>query len=567
MTRSGLLLALILGRGMSVAVAAELPPLASPAAAVIDAVFAEWDRTDRPGCSLGVYRDGQVLYARGYGMADLEHGIANSAGTVFRTGSMSKQFTAAAVALLAEEGKLRLDADLRELFPELPGYGTPVTVRHLVHHTSGVRDYLTLAAVADWSEDYTIEEALRLILAQQELNFPPGERYLYSNSGYFLLSQVVERVTGATLREWAAEHLFGPLGMTDTHFHDDHTHVVRNRADGHSPAGGGYRLDSTVLDMVGDGGVFTTVEDLAKWDGNFVDNRLGRGGPELIATLETPGSLADGSVTRYAFGLVVGEHRGLRTIGHGGAFVGYRATFRRFPDQHLSVAVLCNVSAAEPEGMALEVAELYLADLLPGADGEVGAGAEGGEAAPPVGVTPAELAAVAGHYWSAEESAVLEVILEDGRLFYVRSNGDRGELAPLGDDRFRVLDGPAALTVRFAGDGSGKRMLFEVPGREPRAFDRYEPAAPRASELATLAGDWYSAELDAVRTLVLRDGELVLDGRREDEPLRPLVADVFTAGDLVLRFQRDGAGRVTTLLVDAGRVRNLRFLRLERPPG
>jgi len=547
----------------------ELPKLARPATQEIDAVFGEWDRTDRPGCSLGVYRDGEVLYARGYGMANLEHGLANSARTVFRIGSTSKQFTAAAIALLAEQGALSLDADLREIFPELPDYGAPVTVRHLVHHTSGVRDYLTLAEVADWSEDYTIEEALELVLAQRELNFPPGERFLYSNSGYFLLSQVVEQVSGRTLRQWAAENLFGPLGMAGTHFHDDHTHIVPGRAAGYSPSADGYRIDQTVLDMVGDGGVFTTVEDLARWDRNFVDNRLGRGGPELIRLLETPGRLADGSATDYAFGLAVGEHRGLRRIGHGGAFVGFRAAFDRFPDHHLSVAVLCNVSTSAPGSLALEVADLYLADHLapvpeapeadPAAARETTAG----------GVEEVELRRAAGHYWNAEEGLVREIALAGGRLFYVRSAESRNELAPLGDGRFRMLDVPVEVTVRFAaaGGGEGPRMTLEVAGEEPATLERYEPARPSQEDLAALAGEWYSGELDATRRLVLRDGGLVLEGRREDVALRPVVPDVFAADALVLRFRRAPSGQVAELLVDAGRVRNLRFVRRAAPAG
>lgn len=561
MTRPMLLFALALGAG-TVRAESPLPPLANPAAEQIDAVFGEWDRTDRPGCSLGVYRDGKVLYARGYGMANLEHGIANTPDTVFRIASTSKQFTAAAVALLAEEGALSLDADLHEIFPELPDYGTPPTVRQLVHHTSGVRDYLTLAEVADWGEDYTTEEALRLILAQRELNFPPGERFLYSNSGYFLLSQVVERVTGQTLREWAAEHLFGPLGMSSTHFHDDHTHIVRHRADGYSPSAGGYRIDRTVLDMVGDGGVFTTVEDLARWDRNFVDNRLG-GGPELLRSLETPGRLTNGDATDYAFGLSVGEHRGARMISHGGAFVGFRATTNRFPDQHLSVAVLCNVSAASPGRMALEVADLYLAERLaplPEAEAAAPAAAEVGEA---------ELRRLAGHYWNAEEGLVREVALADGRLVYVRSPESRNELAPLGDDRFRMLDAPAEVEVRFAADGDAgaRQMTLEVEGDEPTVLERFEPARPSVAELAALAGDWYSGELDAMRRLTLAAEGLVLEGRLEDAPLRPVVPDVFAAGGLVLRFRRVPSGEIAELLVDAGRVRNLRFVRRAGPAG
>ncbi|MEZ5331102.1 MAG: serine hydrolase domain-containing protein [Thermoanaerobaculia bacterium] len=542
------------------AFAGELPPLTEPDPGAVDAVFTDWDRTDRPGCSLGVYRDGEILYARGYGMANLEHDLANTSDTVFRIGSTSKQFTATAIALLAQEGKLDLDGDIHDIFPELPDYGAPVTIRHLLHHTSGIRDYLTLAWVADWSEDYTIEEALRLVLAQRELNFPPGSQYLYSNSNYFLMSQIVERVTGETLHAWAATHVFEPLGMEHTHFHDDHNHIVRHRADGYSPLdAGGYRIDMTILDMVGDGGIFTTVEDLARWNAHFVDNPL-PGGAGLVEEMETPGTLTDGSSTGYGFGLVVGEHRGLRMISHGGAFVGFRAAMDRFPDQHLSVAVLCNVSTAAPWELSRRVADLYLADSLEPEPEMEAAPAEDRSAL--VTVDEAALERLTGHYWSADEALVREVALTDGRLEYVRSAESRNPLEPLGGDRFRMLGVPFPVIVRFEGEGATPaRLLLEYPEEEPSVLDRYEPAQPSPDDLALLAGDWFSEELDATRSISLRDGRLVLEGRHEDAVLQPVIEDVFAADGLVLRFQRDDREAATGLLVDAGRVRDLRFTR------
>lgn len=309
---------------------------------------------------MAVYREGDIVFSRGYGMANLEFGIANGPKTVFRIGSTSKQFTAMAIALLAEKGSLSLDDDIHQFFPEMRDYGDPVTVRQLIYHTSGLRGYLVLADQADWGEDYTVAEARQIIFRQLELNFPPGTEHRYSNTGYFLMSQIVPSVTDQTLREWASQNIFRPLQMKNTHFHDDHTHIVENRAVGYESSGdGAFRISMTTLDMVGDGGIYTTVEDLLKWDQNYYNNQLGQGTQDLIELLQTPGTLKNGDVLTYAFGLNVGEFEGMREISHGGAFVGYRAGLNRYPDHHLAVAVLCNYADADPTSLARRVASLY----------------------------------------------------------------------------------------------------------------------------------------------------------------------------------------------------------------
>ncbi|MFB3126207.1 MAG: serine hydrolase domain-containing protein, partial [Candidatus Acidiferrales bacterium] len=229
----------------------------------VDKVFAQWDKPGSPGCALGVIKGGELIYKRGYGMANLEHNIPISSTSVFRIGSTSKQFSALSILLLVEEGKLSLDDNIRKYLPEMPDYGSPVTIRHLIHHSSGIRDYLTLMSLVGKGDDdfYTDEDVVVMLARQRELNFNPGDRFLYSNSGYFLLSQIVKRASGQSLREYAAEKIFGPLGMQNTHLHDDHTLIVQSRASGYSPRkDGDYQINMTTLGMVGDGGVFTTVE-------------------------------------------------------------------------------------------------------------------------------------------------------------------------------------------------------------------------------------------------------------------------------------------------------------------
>ncbi len=351
-------LALVMAAGR-LTVAAPLP---EPVRARIDRFFAKWDKPDSPGVALGVIQDGQLVYKRGYGMANLEHDIPISAKSVFRIGSTSKQFTAACVLLAARQGKLSLDDDIRKYVPKLREYESPITIRHLIHHTSGIPGYLNLMKKAGKTDDdfYRDQDVIDLLAQQERLDFAPGTKWKYSNSGYFLLSIIIKKATGRTLREFADEYLFGPLGMSETHFHDDHTMIVKNRADGYAPGKhGGFRISMTTLDMIGDGGVFTTVDDLLMWDRNFYDPKVG--GRDFIKQQLTPGTLSSGKSVDYAYGLMVSQHGGRKLISHGGSFVGFRAEMLRFPDEHLSVICLANLATINPTRLALSVADTILA--------------------------------------------------------------------------------------------------------------------------------------------------------------------------------------------------------------
>jgi CubicO group peptidase (beta-lactamase class C family) len=328
-----------------------------------DALFREWDRPNSPGAALGIFQDGRIVYARGYGMANLDYNVPITPQTVFRVGSVSKQFTAMCVALLVGQGKIALDDDLRKFLPEMPAYDPPVTIRHMLHHTSGLRDYLILQGLAGRSGGYfyTSPEVVDLLSRQKSLNFKPGDQYSYSNSGYFLLAQIVGRVSGMRTADFAKRNIFGPLGMKDTHFHDDPKMIVKNRAMGYLPReDGGFKIHVTQLDMIGDGGIFTTVEDFFRWDQNFYDNKLGAGSPGLIDLVLSRDKLNDGQENDYAFGLVVNRYRGLRMVSHGGSFVGYRAHYLQFPEQRFSVVILSNLGTFNPGRIASKIAEIFL---------------------------------------------------------------------------------------------------------------------------------------------------------------------------------------------------------------
>jgi CubicO group peptidase (beta-lactamase class C family) len=432
-TRLGLLAALLLhaaaARGGDVATAR------------VDDVFAAWDSPATPGCALGVVQDGRLVLRRGYGMASLEHHVPNSTRAVYYIASTSKQFVAAAVLLAAEQGFLNLDDDVRRWVPELPTWGAPITLRHLIHHTSGLRDDLTLMYLADmpYENVTSSREILALLARQRALNFPPGSAFGYSNSGYFLLAEIVHRATGSTLRQFAERNLFSPLAMTATHFHDDRTEVVPDRAVAYAPGDDGtYRLQWYLnFDQVGSGGLLTTVEDLARWDANFYADALGLGG--LAAALQTRGRLANGEPLDYSAGLYLGSYRGLPTVRHAGGFMGFRAELLRFPEEHFSVICLCNAGDAVPARLAERVADLYLADAM-------GPRAPADEEAPPPATAPApstgsagELTAFAGRYHSAELDVDYALEVEaPGLRLQVGDSGETVELQPVARD---VLQG------------------------------------------------------------------------------------------------------------------------------
>jgi CubicO group peptidase (beta-lactamase class C family) len=447
----------------------------------VDSVFAPYSSTSSPGCAVGVVRDGQLAFAKGYGMADLEHDTPITPGTRFYIASLSKQFTAMSIVLLAQEGRLSLDDWIRRWVPQVPSFGPPITLRQLLHHTSGLRDYFTLLALSGWPSDgpLTEQQFIDLVSRQKNLNFTPGDEFLYSNTGYALLAVVVERASGQSLRDYAAEHIFKPLGMTHTEFRDDHTALIPHRAIGYQATGSGYRISQPEFDVVGDGGVFSTVEDLAKWDANFQSGRVG--GKDGVAELEEPGRLNNGQGIPYALALTIGEMAGSTSYSHRGAYGGYRSAMIRIPDQHLTVITLCNTSAA-PATLADQVATIHL------------------------GLMAQQRVATA---------------------------------APLA-----LSAGPFSVGASFSpGDSTVSRK--------------------RNDQLAQLAGDYYSPELDLGVSLVPHDGVLLLR-RAHESDLRfvTFTTDLFTNNDqMLLRVVRSDRGEITGFTLTINRVRDLEFAR------
>lgn len=375
--------------------------------ASIDSVFSRWDSPDTPGGTVGIIKEGKLVFAKGYGSANLDYNIPNESQTVYRIGSTSKQFTAACIVLLSQQGKLSLEDKLIKFFPDFPAYANDISIQHLLNHTSGIRDYLILSRLSGLSSDdhYTDQMVGKWLTNQEELNFNPGDEYLYSNSGYWLLGQIVKSVSGVSMAEYAEENIFIPLEMNHTHFHDDHKQIVKNRASGYRPSKqDGYSISMTTLDMIGDGGIFTTVEDLAKWDASFYGSKtLDR---DFWTKMTQVGTLNNGEELTYACGLGVTTYKGLKTIQHAGSFVGYQAEMIRFPEAQFSVIVLANRADSNPTRMAYKVADLFLESEYEKEMSTKSINPDSAEEGfKPVSLTIEELIGFEGEYWNPRASA------------------------------------------------------------------------------------------------------------------------------------------------------------------
>ena len=432
----------------------------------IDQLFKPWDRADSPGCALAVMDQGEIIYSRGYGSAQLEYQVPITPQTPFHVASVSKQFTTFAVALLASRDELSLDADIHEYIPELPDFGAEITLRHLIHHISGLRDQWDLLVLAGWQMDDVIThgDVMALVLRQHDLNFPPGDQYMYCNTGYTLLAEVVKRVSGLSLRLFADREMFEPLAMTNTHFHDDHRHLVPGRAYSYRRRANGRGLETAVLSyaVVGATSLFTTVEDLAAWEENFYDPLVGD--QAVLDTMLRRGVLNSGEVISYAGGLSCADYRGLPTVSHSGGDAAFRSFLLRFPEQHFSIAILANAANIPVSRLAYRIAGIYLADeMLPAGSQAQGPSPRNGlpaqaGAEPPAPTSEMALRGRVGTYYSDELDTIYRIRLVKDALFLHLRHYEPFRLTARGTGVFRF--GPGE--VRFDEDGEGETRGFEV---------------------------------------------------------------------------------------------------------
>jgi CubicO group peptidase (beta-lactamase class C family) len=489
----------------------------------VDKLFAQWNKPDSPGCALGIIKDGQLIYKRGYGMANLDYNIPISSKSVFDIASMVKQFVGMSILLLAKQGKLSPDDDIQKYLPEIPRYQSPITIRHLIHHTSGIRSHPTLVDFAGIGHfDLTDEDVVGLIARQKELNHKPGEEFIYTDTAYLLLGLIVKKASGKSVQEFASENIFKPLGMTNTILEVDRTLVVRNRANGHRARGnGGFSV--AITKPLGE--MDTTVEDLFLWDQNFYNNKLG-GGADLIREQLSTGMRNNGEKIDYAFGLNVEEYKGLKRIGHAGSGSGFDSAMYRYPEQNFSIICLCNAPQTNASGLTNQVADIFLADQFKKGAGSISQTVAVAAAPPIISVPEKELASLAGLYFDP----ITEIIsrrfyMEDGNLRMILNNnkGPGFVLSPLSQNRFKVVGWPGREVVEeFVRPIAGGPMQVKETGSpaaavasgKTKTYDAVRSETPTSVQLAEFTGKYVSDELGGViYTLSIKNGKLLLQVR------------------------------------------------------
>jgi CubicO group peptidase (beta-lactamase class C family) len=487
-------------------------------------------------------------------MANLETGTPIRTSTIFHAASVAKQFTAMAIMLLIRDGKFSLDDDIRKFIPELPDYGTPIRVRHLLTHTSGLRDFFEMLILARgrFEEDrITDADMMDIVTRQKALNFQPGAEYLYSNTGYGLLEIIVKRVSGQSLREFAADRIFGPLGMSHTLFHDDYTVLVPGRASGYAARGAGWRSSSPNYDVYGATSLFTTVGDLLTWANNFDDPRVGD--TSIVRQMSTRAVLMDGDSTDYGFGLSLVNDRGARVQEHEGSDPGFRAYLSRYPTYGLAIAVLCNTRSANAVALGNDIAGIYLDTILKPVSPYPLAG--------PRAVDSLIGASRAGVYFDPTGREVVEMTWRDGALYTARRGGRK--LVPLDDHRFQ-LEGLPIVHTFGAGPRAGFVASSLVPGHHSTRFEWRAPFVFTPRAIRTYTGTYFSSELNATYDVSAEDSTLILQtGTSGGITARPVFEDTFVSGQLTIEFVR-GRGSVTGFRISHPRARGIEFTRVNR---
>lgn len=512
----------------------------------VDQIFSAYAKPGSPGCSLGVIRNGDFVYRKAYGYGSLELGVPLTSQSVFYMGSVSKQFTAAAVVLASEQGFLSLDDDVRKYIPELFDYGHAITLRQMLHHTSGLRDFLDLVYLSgrDALDFNSPQEILKLITRQKGLNNAPGDEFIYSNTNYFLLGVVIQRATRQSLAEFAARNIFRPLGMAHTRFYDDRAVVVRGRVAAYDPGShGDFLVDwSTTYAIVGGGGLLSNVDDLLRWDRNFYANALGKG--TLPKELQTRGVLNDGKQISYALGLDMGSYRGLPIVEHNGALFGYRTSLLRFPAQKFTVICLCNLSSAVPANLSRMVADLYLAgQLQPGASA----------LQPEHDANLPDPATFAGKYLDPRTQMIYSFTADHGNLM-----AWGGVLRRISANQFYDLE---SNVITFENAKGMMKARLEIEGETYFSGTRVEERHLSASELLAYAGQFRSDELRATYELSVEHGALTLQfGEHASIELNAIAPDEFEVRDLgAIVFRRDEHRNVIGLRLFAQSTRGLDF--------
>ncbi len=528
----------------------------------IDSIFKNFNDINKPGATVAVVKNQEIVFKKGYGSANLEYDIPNSPSTIFHIASVSKQFTVFSILLLEKDGKLAFDDDIRKYIPEVPDFGKTITLRHLASHTSGMRDQWALLGMAGWRFDDVItkEHILKLVSQQKELNFNPGESYMYCNTGFTLLAEVVARISGKTFAAFTEDRIFKPLEMTHTLFYDDHEKIVKNRAYSyHTEPDNTYKKSVLNFANVGATSLFTTVEDLALWSMNF--SSFTAGDKAIIDKMNTLAVLNDGTTFGGAYGQFKNTYKGLNQIQHGGADAGYRSYLGRFPDQNFAVMVFSNLAQSNPGNLALQVADLYLEDYF---EKETDATTVPKVDVASLNISSAQLEKLGGHFWNEDGNYARKIYVKNDTLRYFRGEGNESSLVPIAPNEFKMLGVAVDLKVIFSESNKKRIMTVLINDDDPIVSYEFTPPKYEVSDLKEFVGAYFSPELNTTYEAVLKDDKLTFThARSSDFEISAAKTDLFLSDGNSYMFKRNDKQQITGFRVSAGRVQNLWFKKLK----
>jgi CubicO group peptidase (beta-lactamase class C family) len=515
-------------------------------------MFKSYDRTNGPGLAIAIIKNDSVIFTKGYGLANLEYEVPIKPSTVFDIASVSKQFAGYAIAKLINDGKISGNDDVRKYLPEVPFFGKTITINHLLQHTSGLRDWPETLVLAGWRWDevFSFDDIMRMVKAQKELDFEPGSKHSYSNTGYNLLAAVVEKVSGVSFKVWTDENIFQPLDMKSSGFQDDYTNVIKNLAHSYEPSEKGFGNVPGALTGYGSSSLFSTVEDLSKWVIHF-DKQVHLKNPVYLDMLKL-GRLNDGKEVTYNFGLEMNSDRGLRNISHTGGWAGYRTIISNYPDESLSIIILSNSGDFNPWGSASQIADIFLSKKW--------------KPAPPVVNKIKELPTVLMDSLSAKQyvgtyllrqGKLITITYEDGNLMSQATREPKFSGEAKSDSTIWIEAYGAPMT--FVKGKSGKVNMIRYRDIDVK---RVTPWVPNPASFSQYTGTYFSEELSAGYKISLTDGNLEMSHRRKGELLLspdPSAPDLFTCDSGYVQFTRNAQKKVNGYKFSGGRIKNISF--------
>jgi len=519
----------------------------------VDSVFMGFSGTKTPGCAVAIIAQGKLVFEKGYGMANLECGAPVTPKTIFDVASVSKQFTGFAISTLIQSGKISPDDDVHKYLPELPDFGKKITISNLLHHTSGLRDWPEGLHIAGWRWEDPIyfEDIIRMVYHQKQLDFDPGSRFSYSNTGYNLLAAIVEKVTGAPLKDWEEQNIFKPFGMEQSGIRDNYGSIINGRAVSYYAAGNGFNASSDALMAYGSSSLFTSVEDLSKWVIHFQQS-VKTGDPVYERMIQT-GQLGDSQIVHYGYGLEVNDRQGIKIISHDGGWAGYHSIIINYPQRNISFIILSNADRFDPTRYAAAISMFYFGDIF-----KEEAAAEDLSSLPTVKVVPPLLQKYTGSFQLATGWYVT-FTSENGQLMVQATGEDKVVTEAKSDSVFWVPQYKAYFT--FPAGGTGK--VSEVKYRYHHIVaPRVTPSVITPQQLHEFAGSYYSEEFETGYRITVDKNKLILHHMRlGDIAAEPdlVIKDLFHCGLGALKFYRNGSEKVVGYRLSGGRVKNIEF--------